>query len=153
MINPMYCQQCRKPIEQQDIFCKHCGADQRVPSQRPAPSMQPPVPMQTPSPQILPAARPATPSGVHTQASRVRKGGHSVLAQVVIALFVVLGVLCFGGAAGFYGVMIAPKSSEFPRYGFEHDVFIGLIGGGAGMWFLAFVTIMISGALADSQRS
>lgn len=44
-MNSVFCVQCRKPLELQDVFCKHCGADQRRTSyaQAAVPTQQMPV--------------------------------------------------------------------------------------------------------------
>jgi hypothetical protein len=42
MLDPVYCINYRKAIEQADMFCKHCGADQRHPSWRICPIQEGP---------------------------------------------------------------------------------------------------------------
>ncbi len=43
MVNPVYCIKCKQPLDATDVFCKHCGADQRPPSQQPSFLVQQPA--------------------------------------------------------------------------------------------------------------
>jgi len=56
MVNPVYCIKCKQPLDLSDVFCRHCGADQRPPSQQPSPpqpTIQSTLQMQAASPAPL----------------------------------------------------------------------------------------------------
>src|SRR5579871_202657 len=50
LIDPVYCINCRKPLDKSDAFCRHCGADQR----RPAAPSQPEQTVSLPIPSLPP---------------------------------------------------------------------------------------------------
>ena len=56
MIDPVYCVRCKKPLDNADAFCRHCGADQRRPtaSSEPEQTTSLPIPGSSQPPPIIP---------------------------------------------------------------------------------------------------